>query len=327
MRAVMQLLRLSLVALAAAAVLLANVRASSAQSGPPIKLIVGTPAGGAIDAYARIIGDKIQVSLNRSVLIENKVGAGGNIAARGIAEAPADGSLIWVGTQAMVSINPSVYKSTGWKISEFTPLIKGIEAPLVFAVHPSVPAKTFAEFLAWAKANAGKLSYSSYTPGTPSHFLGEQMNQKFKLDLNHVAYRGSGPQANDLLAGHALMGFTQLQSVMELVKAGKIIALATTGEQRSRYMPDVPTFAELGYPEFMASIWFGMLVKAGTPPNILDPLMTALVAAHKDSEAKAKLEAVGFDVSGEMGEAFRATIERETKRWAELVKATGFSAD
>jgi tripartite-type tricarboxylate transporter receptor subunit TctC len=312
----MQLLRLSLVAFAAAA-LFANARESSAQSGPPIKLIVGTPAGGAIDAYARIIGDKIQVSLNRPVLIENKVGAGGNIAARGVAEAPADGSLVWVGTQAMVSINPSVYKSTGWKQSDFTPLIKGIEAPLVFAVHPSVPARNFAEFLTWAKTNAGKLS----------HFLGEQLNQKFQLNFNHVAYRGSGPQANDLLAGHALMGFTQLQSVMELVKAGKIAALATTGEKRSRYMPDVPTFAELGHPEFTAAIWFGMLVKAGTPPNILDPLNAALAAAHKDPEAKAKLEAVGFDVSGETGEAFRATIERETKRWAELVKATGFSAD
>jgi tripartite-type tricarboxylate transporter receptor subunit TctC len=322
----MPLLRLLLVAFAAT-ISLVSVRESSAQSGQPIKLIVGTPAGGAIDAYARIIGDKVQASLNRPVLIENKVGAGGNIAARGIVEAPADGTLIWVGTQAMASINPSVYKSTGWKITDFTPLIKGIEAPLVFVVHPSVPAKNFAEFLTWAKANAGKLSYASYTAGTPSHFLGEQLNQKFQLNFNHVAYRGSGPQANDLLAGHALMGFTQLQAVMELVKAGRITALATTGEKRSRYMPDVPTFAELGHPEFTASIWFGMLVKAGTPPNVLDPLMAALLAAHKDPEAIAKLQAVGFDVSGETGEAFRATIEQETKRWAELVKATGFSAD
>jgi tripartite-type tricarboxylate transporter receptor subunit TctC len=298
-----------------------------AQQNTPIKLIVGTPAGGAIDAYARVIGDRIQTSLNRPVLVENKVGAGGNIAARGIIEAPADGTLVWVGTQAMAAINPSVYKSTGWKITDFTPLIKGIEAPLVFATHPSVPAKTFAEFLAWAEANKGKLSYSSYTPGTPSHFLGDQLNRKFNLDLTHVGYRGSGPQANDLLAGHTLMGFTQLQSVMELVKAGKINALATTGATRSRFMPDVPTFAELGYPEFTATIWFGLLVKAGTPPAILSPLMAAIVAAHSDPDAKAKLEAVGFDMSGETGEAFRATIEAETKRWAELVKATGFSAD
>ena len=293
----------------------------------PIKLIVGTPAGGAIDAYARIIGDKLQASLGRPVLTENKVGAGGNIAARGIADAPADGTLIWVGTQAMTAINPSVYKNPGWKMSDFTPLIKGIEAPLVFVVHPSVPAKSFAEFLIWARANTGKLSYASYTPGTPSHFLGEQMNRKFNLDLAHVGYRGSGPQANDLLAGHALMGFTQLQSVLELVKAGKLTALATTGPARSRFLPDVPNFAELGYSEFTATIWFGLLIKAGTPPAILDPLMAAILAAHNDPEVKTKLEAVGFEISGETGEKFRATIDAETKRWAELVKATGFSAD
>src|SRR5262249_37066575 len=138
---------------------------------------------------------------------------------------------------------------------------------------------------------------------------------------------GSGPQASDLLAGHALFGFTQLQSVMELVKAGKLNALATTGPQRSRFMPEGPNFAELGYPEFRATIWFGLLVKAGTPPAILDPMMAAIVAAHADPEVKAKLEAVGFEISGETGDQFRATIEAETKRWAELVKATGFSAD
>lgn len=306
---------------------LATIAATSAYAQTPIKLIVGTPAGGAIDAYARIIGDKLQTSLNRPVLVENKVGAGGNLSARGIIEAPADGTLIWVGTQAMTAINPSVYKNPGWKIADFTPIIKGIEAPLVFATHPSVPAKNFDEFLAWARANKGKLSYASYTPGTPSHFLGEQLTRKFDLDLTHVAYRGSGPQANDLLAGHALLGFTQLQSVMELVKAGKLNALATTGPARSRFLPDVPNFAELGYPEFGATIWFGLLVKAGTPPAILDPLTAAIIAAHKDPEARAKLEAVGFDVSGESGDAFKATIERETKRWAELVKLTGFSAD
>src|SRR6185312_4127487 len=217
---------------AAVAGVLMLATATSAVAQAPIKLVVGTPAGGAIDAYARIIGDKLQVSLNRPIVIENKVGAGGNLSAREIIAAPADGTQIWVGTQAMTAINPLVYKNPGWKMSDFAPVIKGIEAPLVCATHPSLPAKTFAEFLTWAKANKGKLSYASYTPGTPSHFLGEQLNAKFGLDLTHVAYRGSGPQANDLLAGHVLMGFTQLQSVLELVKAGRLNALATTGTAR-----------------------------------------------------------------------------------------------
>jgi tripartite-type tricarboxylate transporter receptor subunit TctC len=305
----------------------ASVAASSAFAQQPIKLIVGTPAGGAIDAYARVIGDKMQTALNRTVLIENKVGAGGNISARGVVEAPADGTQIWVGTQAMTEINPSVYKSTGWKMSDFLPLIKGVEAPLALSTHPSVPAKTFAEFLAWAKANKGKLTYASYTAGTPSHFLGEQMTRTFDLDMTHVAYRGSGPQTNDLLAGHAKLGFTQLQSVLELRKAGKINVLAVTSEKRSRFLPDVPSFAELGHPEFTAYIWFGLLVKTGTPKDILDPLMAAIVAAHKDPEVKAKLEAQGFDISGMTGEAFRAEIEKQTARWAKLAKETNFSAD
>jgi tripartite-type tricarboxylate transporter receptor subunit TctC len=305
----------------------AFLASSSAFAQQPIKLIVGTPAGGAIDAYARVIGDKIQTALNRTVLVENKVGAGGNISARGVIEGPADGTQIWVGTQAMTEINPSVYKNTGWKISDFQPLIKGVEAPLAFSTHPSVPAKTFAEFLEWAKANNGKLSYASYTPGTPSHFLGDLMVRKFNLDMNHVGYRGSAPQTNDLLAGHALLGFTQLQSVLELRKAGKINVLAVTSEKRSRFIDDVPSFTELGYPEFTASIWFGLLIKAGTPKEIVDPLMAAIVAAHKDPDVKAKLEAQGFDISGESGAAFTVGILKQTARWAELAKATNFSAD
>jgi tripartite-type tricarboxylate transporter receptor subunit TctC len=310
-----------------AALFAATLAASSAFAQQPIKLIVGTPAGGAIDAYARVIGDKMQTALNRTVLIENKVGGGGNISARGVIEAPADGTQIWVGTQAMTEINPSVYKSTGWKMSDFLPLIKGVEAPLALSTHPSVPAKTFAEFLAWARANKGRLTYASYTAGTPSHFLGEQMTRTFDLDMTHVAYRGSGPQTNDLLAGHAKLGFTQLQSVLELRKAGKINVLAVTSEKRSRFLPDVPSFAELGHPEFTAYIWFGLLVKAGTPKDVLDPLMAAIVAAHKDPEVKAKLEAQGFDISGMTGEAFRAEIEKQTARWAKLAKETNFSAD
>lgn len=311
----------------AGALVAASLVSSSAFAQQPIKLIVGTPAGGAIDAYARVVGDKIQTALHRTVLVENKVGAGGNISARGVVEAPADGTQIWVSTQAMSEINPSVYKSTGWKLSDFVPLIKGVEAPLALSTHPSVPAKNFAEFLAWARANKGKLTYASYTAGTPSHFLGEQMTRKFDLDMTHVAYRGSGPQTNDLLAGHALLGFTQLQSVLELRKAGKINVLAVTSEKRSRFLPDVPTFAELGYPEFTATIWFGLFIKAGTPQAVLDPLMKAIVAAHEDPDVKSKLEAQGFDVSGQRGDAFLAEIKKQTVRWAELAKATNFSAD
>ena len=137
----------------------------------------------------------------------------------------------------------------------------------MFVAHPSVPASNLAEFLTWAKANRGKLSYASYTAGTPSHFLGFLLNEKFDLDLTHVPYRGSGLQVNGLIAGHSLFGFAQVNSTLPQKRAGTLKVLATTGPERDRSMPDVPTFAELGHPEFTTRVWFGLLVKAGTPPT------------------------------------------------------------
>ncbi len=149
----------------------------------PMRFIVGRAPGGAVDPYARIIADHMAKTLGRTIIVDNRPGAGGNISAQVMTDAPADGTLIWVGTQALTEINPSVYSNLRWSIDDFLPLIKGVQAPLVLVAHPSVPASNFAEFVAWAKANRGKLTYSSYTAGTPSHFLGFLLNEKFDLDL------------------------------------------------------------------------------------------------------------------------------------------------
>ena len=155
--------------------------------------------------------------------------------------------------------------------------------------------------MTWAKANRGKLSYASYTAGTPSHFLGFQLNEKFDLDLTHVPYRGSGLQVNGLIAGHSLFGFAQVNSSLPQMRAGKLKAFAITSAERGRAMQDVPTFAELGHPEFTARVWFGLLVKTGTPPDIVARLTDAAKAAHADPEVRQKLEAQGYDVIGETG--------------------------
>ena len=168
---------------------------------------------------------------------------------------------------ALTEINPSVYSNLRWSIDQFTPIIKGVQAPLVLVAHPSVPANNLAEFIAWAKANRGKLSYASYTAGTPSHFLGFQLNEKYDLDLTHVPYRGSGLQVNGLIAGHSLFGFAQVNNSAPQVAAGKLKAFGITSAERWPAMKDVPTFAELGLPEFTTRVWFGLLVKAGTPPD------------------------------------------------------------
>jgi tripartite-type tricarboxylate transporter receptor subunit TctC len=309
-----------------ALVLLLIAGSAMAQTGT-IRFVVGTAPGGALDPYARIIADHMSKTLGQTIIVEHKPGANGNMSAAFVAASPADGTLVWIGTQAFTEINPSAFSNQRWSIDDFEPLIRGVEAPLVFVVHPSVPAATFVDFLAWAKANRGKLSYSSYNPGTPSHFLGHQMNEKFDLDLTHVPYRGSGLQVTGLLGGHSLFGFAQVNSSMEQVHAGKLRALAITSASRYRAMPDVPTFAELGYSEFTAQVWFGLLVKSGTPANITGRLLQAATAAHADPAVREKLEAQGYDVSGETGPQLKVNIKQQIERWRRLVKTAGFSAD
>ena len=297
-----------------------------AQSGI-IRVIIGTVPGGAIDPYARMIAEHMSRTLGQPIIVENKPGASGTLAAEYVANAPADGTILWLGTQAFTEINPNAFPHARWSLDQFRPIIRGVEAPLAFIINPSVPADTFGEFIAWAKANRGKLSYSSYQAGTPSHFLGFQMNEKFDLDLTHVPYRGSGLQVTGLLGGHSLFGFAQVNSSLAHVRSGKLKALATTGPTRDRSMPQVPTFAELGYPDFTAKVWFGLLVKEGVPEDIFKRLTEAAKAAHADPAVKAKLEAQGFEVSGETGPQLKSEIKQQLERWGRLVKASGFSIE
>ena len=299
---------------------------AAAQSGT-IRIIVGTVAGGAIDPYARTISEHMSKTLGRPIIIENKPGASGSLAAQFIADAPADGTLLWLGTQAFTEIVPNMFPDARWSIDQFHPIIRGVEAPLAFVAHASVPANTFAEFVTWAKENKGKLSYSSYQAGTPSHFLGFQLNEKFGLDLTHVPYRGSGLQVTGLLGGHSLFGFAQLNSSLSHVTAGTLKVFGTTGSKRDKSLPNVPTFAEMGYPEFTAKVWFGLLVKEGTPPEVLKRLTDAAVAAHNDPAIRQKLETQGFEISAETGPQLKVNIKEQGARWGRLVKASGISVE
>ncbi len=319
-----------ILAAAAAAALafgaLAGTAAADNSTTGTIHFIVGTPPGGALDPYARIIAQRMQQELHQTIIVENKPGANGNISAHAVVQAPADGLTVWVGTQSMTEINPSAFRHLSWKTSDFTPLIKGVEAPLILVTNPSVPAKNLKDLIAWIKKNKGKASFASFSPGTPSHFLGFQMNQKFGLDMTHIPYRGAAPQTTALLAGTVPLGFSQLAAALPQMKVGKLNGIATTGAKRSRLTPNVPTFAELGYPDFTATIWFGLLIRAGTPKAISDRLLKAAIAAHNDPAVKAKLEKMGFDVPGMTGPAFAKEIAEQIERWRKLVVATGFKA-
>jgi len=304
----------------------ASALAQGWPGGKPVTLVVGTPAGGAVDVYARALAEQLGKQAGGTFIVENKPGANGNISAEAVLNAPADGHTLWMGTQSMMAINPAAFAHMRWKPADFKPLVKGVAAPLVLVTHPSVPAKTFAELSAWIAKQNHKASYASFSPGTPSHFLGYPLGEKLKADLVHVPYKGSAPQVNDLVAGQVPMGFTQLATAVPHIQAGKLNAIAVTGASRSRSLPQVPTMAELGYPDLTTTIWFGLMAPAATPPAVQEAIMSAAVKVQADPAYRARMEAQYFDVPTESGAAFERSIADETVRWARLVKATGFTA-
>jgi len=321
--------RTFLAATPAFAVGLDGVRSSLAQFAPgrSIRLIIPLAAGGATDPYGRLIAEHMARTLARPIIVEHKPGGSGIVGHQYVVDQPADGNLLLLSTQAMLEIIPNAQRDVRWSLDDFLPLIRGVTSSLVLVANPSVPAKTFAELVAWIRQNPGKLSYSSYLAGTPSHFLGFQMNERFGLDLVHVPSKGSGFQMTDLLAGHVLFGFAQMQTSLPFVADGKLRAIAVTDDPRSRHMPDVPTFAELGYPDFTTRVWFGLLLRAGTPPSLVARLLEAAKAAHADPDVRAKLDAQGLEMSGQTGPEFFADVRAQSERWARLIKAAGYKAD
>ncbi len=295
--------------------------------GRPARLIIPLAPGGATDPYGRLVAEHMARTLARTIIVEHKPGGSGLVGHQYLVDQPADGNLLLLSTQAMLEILPHAQRDVRWSLGDFFPLIRGVTAPLVLVANPTVPAKTLAELIAWIRQNPGKLSYSSYLAGTPAHFLGFQMNERFGLDLVHVPSRGSGFQTTDLLAGHVLFGFAQVQTTLPFVREGKLRAIAVTDDPRSRHMPDVPTFAELGYPEFTARVWFGLILRAGTPADVVEKLLAAAKAAHTDPDVRAKLDAQGLDISGQTGPEFAADIKKQSERWARLIKAAGYKAD
>lgn len=300
---------------------------AQAPSSRPIRVIIPFAAGGGTDAYARLVSEHMSKTLGRILIVEHKPGRSGNIGTQFVAEAPADGETILLSTQSLSEIAPSAFSNLKWSLSDFVPLIRGVSAPLVLVSNPAVPVTTLPELVEWLRKNPGKHSYSSYSSGSPSHFLGYQLNERFRLDLGHVPSKGSGYQATDLMGGHVLFGFAQMHGARPLIQAGKLNAIAITDSRRSRFLPSVPTFAELGHDEFTTGIWFGLMVRTGTPPAVVERILAAAKAAHADPDIRAKLESQGLEISGQSGPEFAADIKAQIERWARLVRAAGFSAN
>ena len=302
-----------------------------AQSGAfperPIRVIVPFAPGGATDVIARVVGKRVSELLGQTVLIENKAGASGNIGAALVARAAPDGYTILMGTSSH-AINASLFAKLDYRLTTDLVGVSQIAAvPLLLVVNPGVPAKTPNELSAYAKANEGKVNFASGGTGTAAHLAGEQFNTMAGVQMTHVAYKGGAPAQTDLIGGQVQAMFANLPEVMGHVQAGKLRAIALTGNKRTRELPQVPTFAESGFAQMDAKSWFGWFAPAATPPAVLEKLSNAVASAVADTAVQTRLQELGAEPVGSRSAVFQPYVVQEVERWRGLVQRSGASAD
>jgi tripartite-type tricarboxylate transporter receptor subunit TctC len=319
----MKLPRRKFLHLAAGAIALPALhRVARAQAYPtrPVRIVVGFAAGQAVDIVTRIIGQSLSERLGQQFIIENRPGAGGNIGTEVVVRAPADGyTLLAVGTNNM--INATLYEKLNFDfIRDITPVASVYRVPQVMEVNPSFPAKTVPEFIAYAKANPGKINMASGGVGSPSHVAGELFKMMAGVNMIHVPYRGLAPAMTDLLGGQVQVIFGAVTSSIEYIKAGRLRALAATTAKRSEALPDLPTVGEF-VPGYEASQWCGLGVAKNAPTEIIDRLNKEINVALADPQIKARLADLGGSVlPGSPGD-FAKLIADETEKWGKVIRA------
>lgn len=316
------MIQLARMFLSATALLLAG--AAAAQTGFPthsVTLTVGFSAGGGTDTAARIVARKLSENIGQPVVVENKAGAGGNIAAQHVANAPPDGYTIHLTSVGPMSVAPAMTKSLPYDPKrDIAPITMGVVFPNVIVVHPSVNAKTLAEYVALAKAKPGELNYASSGIGGAGHLTGELFKQRAGIDIVHVPYKGGGPAMADLLGGRVTMYPSVPSTAAPHIEAGKLRALATTGAKRSATMPNVPTVAESGYPGFEATNWYAFVTSSKVPKEILDYWNRELVKVLKDPAVSSELAKHGLEPMPGTREELARYIDRETETWGKVVR-------
>lgn len=317
-------------AVAGVAAVLCAAPATRAADFPvkPITLIIGFAPGGPSDVMARILTRKMEEILKQPLVIENRPGAGGGIAGTAVARATPDGYTIMLGTGSLLAINVSLYKNLGYDpTKDFEPItLVGLQTNVLYT-HPSVPAKTLAEFIAYAEANPGKLSFGSGGIGTPAHLAGELLKIRAKIDFTHVPFRGTGPALQSVIGNHVPTAFNPPSPLLPHLQAGTIKAIAITTLQRTAALPDTPTIAESGFPGFDAATWHAFVAPAGTPKDVMAVLTRAVRATLNDPGTRKALTDLGIDVVNSSPEELRAYIKSEIPKWAEVVKASGAKVD
>lgn len=313
---------LNLGALAAAAMLVPGL--GLAQEFPPresVTIVVGFAAGGAADASARIIGKKLGDNLGIAVVIDNKPGAGGNIAHQYVAsQASTDGSVLLFGSVGPLTIAPHLMKLPYDPVKDLAPITMGVNFPNILVVHSELKIRTFAEFIAYAKANPGKLEYASTGPGSASHLAGELLDDMAKIQTLHVPYKGGAPAMQDLLGGRIAAYYSTFNTAQPHIKSGRLIPLASTGPARLGAAPNVPTIAESGYPGYSATNWYAFVASSKVPKAVLDRWNTELVKVLKSPDVVEALNRHGMPPQPGTREELAREMERETATWGRVIR-------
>ena len=321
-------LLMSALALATAAATLSG--AAHAQDFPPKKpvtLVVGFAAGGAADAAARLIAKKLGENIGQSVVVDNKGGAGGNIAHQFVANAPADGSVLLLGSVGPLTIAPHLMKLPYDPFKDLAPVSGGVNFPNVLVVHKGAGVKTLAEFVQLSKKKPGSVDFASTGAGSASHLAGELFNQRAGIDMTHVPYKGGAPALQDLLGERVTSYFAAPPTALPHIEAGKLIPLATTGLTRPSYMPNTPTVAEAGYPGFEALNWYAFVAPGKTPAPLLDRWNQEIVKVPNDPSVKDALNKHGLTPQPTTRAELTAFMKKESTQWATIIKERKLTAD
>jgi tripartite-type tricarboxylate transporter receptor subunit TctC len=313
----------------AALVLMCGASAAFAQAYPskPIHIVVGFTPGGGVDINARLLAPKLAEDFGQQVIVENRPGAGTNIANEFVARAAPDGYTLLINTAA-VAINMSLYKKVGYDaLRDFAPLSLFSMSPNILVVHVSVPAKNVKELIALARSRPGELNFSSAGAGTTQHLAGELFNLRAGTKMVHVPYRGSAPSLTALISGEVELTYANVPAISAHVKAGRLRPLANLGPKRSDQLPAVPTMREAGIKGVEVVVWYGVLAPAATPRDIVAKLADAIARAARSADTSQRLQDLGAEPVGNTPEEFGKLLREEVARWAEVVKVSGARAD
>jgi tripartite-type tricarboxylate transporter receptor subunit TctC len=291
-----------------------------------VKIVVGFAPGGGSDFAARVIAQQLTERMKNQVIVENKPGAGSLIGAEYVIKSAPDGYTLLL-TPASYTVNPSVYKLSFDPLNDITPIAQISKGPYIVSVHPSVPAKTLKELVAYAKANPGKLSYASSGNGAHIHVATEYFLYTAGINIVHVPYKGTGPALNDTVGGQVQMIFGSVASALQYVKSGRLRPLAVTTPKRIAAAPDVPTVSESGYPGWEVTNWHGLVGPKGLPKDILQRLNKEVNGSVHSDEVKKVLSSDGLEPAGGTPEEFAALLKAEVARWAQVVKRANIKID